>query len=376
VTDYGLAVEGRAVPYGRATPIVVSEAERAELGGLVRRRSAPQGLALRARIVLRCAEGLTNQAVAGEVGACAHTVGKWRERFAADRLLGLSDEPRSGAPRRLGDETIAALVARTLEAMPAGATHWSRRSMARATGLSASTVGRVWRAFGLQPHRQETFKLSTDPEFVEKVRDIVGLYLDPPDRALVLCVDEKTGVQALDRTQPLLPLRPGQAERRTHDYARHGTTSLFAALDVKAGTVIGRCSPRHRAAEFRGFLGTVEGAVPADLDVHVVLDNAGIHKTKLIRDWFAKRPRWRVHFTPTSASWLNQVERFFALLTDKALRRGVHRSTADLEAAIGAYIAATNADPKPFRWTKPADDILAAIQRFCTRTLHVHEAQL
>jgi transposase len=364
------------MPYGRATPILLSGPERAELEGLARRRKAPQGLALRARIVLRCAEGLTNQAVAGEVSACAHTVGKWRERFATARLAGLSDEPRSGAPRRIRDEAVAALVTRTLETMPAGATHWSRRSMAKAVGLSATTVGRVWRAFGLQPHRSETFKLSTDPAFVEKVRDIVGLYLAPPDRALVLCVDEKTGVQALDRAQPLLPMRPGQAERRTHDYARHGTTSLFAALDVKTGTVIGRCLPRHRAAEFRRFLDAVEAAVPADLDVHVVMDNAGIHKTKLIRDWFAKRPRWHVHHTPTSASWLNQVERFFALLTDKALRRGVHRSTAELEAAIEAYVAATNADPKPFRWTKSADDILAAVQRFCTRTLAVHEAQV
>src|SRR5688572_22917068 len=277
------------MPYGRATPIILSEPERAELESLARRRNAPHGLALRARIVLRCAAGLTNQAVAGEAGVCARTIGKWRERFAAARLGGLSDEPRSGAPRRIGDEAVAALVTRTLEAMPAGATHWSRRSMARAAGLSATTVGRVWRAFGLQPHRSETFKLSTDPAFAEKVRDIVGLYLAPPERALVLCVDEKTGVQALDRTQPLLPLRPGQAERRTHDYARHGTTSLFAALDIKTGTVIGRCLPRHRAAEFRRFLDAVEAAVPAGLDVHVVMDSAGIHKTKLIRDWFAKR---------------------------------------------------------------------------------------
>ncbi len=363
------------MPYGRATPIVLSGPERAQLEGLARRRNAPQGLALRARIVLRCAEGLTNQAVAGEVRVCAHTVGKWRERFAAARLAGLSDEPRSGAPRRIGDEAVAALVTRTLETMPEGATHWSRRSMARAAGLSATTVGRVWRAFGLKPHRSDTFKLSTDPEFVEKVRDIVGLYLAPPDRALVLCVDEKTGVQALDRTQPLLPMRPGQAERRTHDYARHGTTSLFAALDVRAGTVIGRCMPRHRAAEFRRFLDAVEAAVPADLDVHVVMDNAGIHKTALIRGWFAARPRWHVHRTPTSASWLNQVERFFALLTEKALRRGVHRSVAELEASIEAYIAATNAEPQPFRWTKSADDILAAVRRFCSRTLAVHEAQ-
>ena len=364
------------MPYGRATPIVLSGPERAELEGLARRRNAPQGLALRARIVLRCAEGLTNQAVAGEARVCAHTVGRWRERFAAARLAGLSDEPRSGAPRRIGDEAVAALVTRTLEAMPAGSTHWSRRSMARAAGLSATTVGRVWRAFGLRPHRSDTFELSTDPAFVGKVRDIVGLHLAPPDRALVLCVDEKTGVQALDRTQPLLPMRPGRAERRTHDHARHGTTSLFAALDIRTGTVIGRRLPRHRAAEFRRFLDAVEAAVPAGLDVHVVMDDAGIHETGLIRDWFAERPRWRVHHTPTSASWLNQVERFFALLTDKALRRGVHRSTAELEAGIEAYIAATNADPKPFRWTKSADDILAAVQRFCTRTLAVHEAQV
>ncbi len=370
------------MPYGRATPIVPREPERAEVEGLARRRSAPQGLALRARIALRCAAGLTNQAVAGQVGVCAHTIGKWRERFASGRLAGLSDEPRSGAPRRIEDEAVVALVTRTLATMPAGATHRSRRSMARAAGLSAATVGRVWRAFGLQPHRSETFKLSADPAFVEEVRDIVGLYLAPPERALVLCVDESwaaertNGVQALDRTQPLLSMRPGQAERRTHDYARHGTTSLFAALDIKTGTVIGRCLPRHRAAEFRRFLDAVEAAVPAGLDVHVVMDNAGIHKTKLIRDWFAKRPRWHVHHTPTSASWLNQVERFFALLTDKALRRGVHRSTAELEASIQAYIAATNADPKPFRWTKSADDILAAVQRFCARTLTVHEAQI
>ena len=364
------------MPYGRATPIVLNGPERVELEALVRRRKTMQDLALRARIVLRCADGLTNRMVAGEVGACAHTVGKWRERFAAARLAGLSDEPRSGAPRRIGDEAVAALVTRTLEAMPAGSTHWSRRSMARAAGLSATTVGRVWRAFGLRPHRSGTFKLSTDPEFVERVRDVVGLYLAPPDRALVLCVDEKTGVQALDRTQPVLPMRPGQVERRTHDYARHGTTSLFAALDVGAGTVIGRCLPRHRAAEFRRFLDAVEAAVPADLDVHVVMDNAGIHKAPLVRDRFAARPRWHVHHTPTSASWLNQIERFLALLTDRVLRRGVHRSTAELEAGIEAYIAATNADPKPFRWTKSANDILAAIQRFCARTLAVHEAQL
>jgi transposase len=244
--------------------------------------------------------------------------------------------------------------------------------MAKAVGHAPSTIHRIWQAFSLQPHRWETFKLSSDPLFVEKVRDIVGLYLSPPERAVVLCVDEKSQVQALDRTQPLLPMRPGQAERRTHDYTRHGTTSLFAALDVKAGTVIGKCMPRHRTQEFRKFLDEIERNVPADLDVHIVMDNYGTHKTKLIRNWFAKRPRWHVHYTPTSASWINQVERFFALLTDRAIRRGVFRSVADLERAIIAYIGATNADPKPFRWTKTADDILASIQRFCQRTLAAH----
>jgi transposase len=266
---------------------------------------------------------------------------------------------------------VAAVVTATLETLPVGRTHWSSRGMAKAAGLAPSTVQRIWKAFSLQPHRVETFKLSTDPLFVEKVRDIVGLYLSPPERALVLCVDEKSQIQALDRTQPLLQLRPGQAERRTHDYKRCGTTSLFAALDVKAGTVIGTCMPRHRAAEFRRFLDTVEARVPADLDIHVVMDNASSHKTKLIRDWFAKRPRWHVHYTPTSASWINQVERFFALLTDDAIRRSAHRSTAELEAAIKSYIDAHNADPKPFTWTKNADDILAAVQRFCQRTLTV-----
>jgi transposase len=265
------------------------------------------------------------------------------------------------------------VVTATLETLPTGRTHWSSRSMAKAAGLAPSTVQRIWQAFSLQPHRSETFKLSTDPLFVEKVRDIVGLYLTPPERALVLCVDEKSQIQALDRTQPLLPLRPGQVERHTHDYKRHGTTSLFAALDVKAGTIIGECLPRHRALEFRRFLNTVEQNVPKDLDIHVVMDNASSHKTKSIRDWFARRPHWHVHYTPTSASWINQVERFFGLLTDDQIRRGAHRSTAELEAAITAYIDARNADPKPFRWTKTADDILASIERFCHRTIAVQK---
>jgi transposase len=360
---------------GKAVAIDLTATERGELEALRRRHGTAQALALRARIVLLAAAGLSNSAIAEGLGIAKHTAGKWRNRFAAARLDGLHDEPRPGAPRQIGDDAIAETIRMTLESRPAGATHWSLRAMARATGYAPSTIHRIWQAFGLQPHRQETFKLSSDPMFVEKVRDIVGLYLDPPDRAVVLCVDEKSQIQALDRTQPLLPMRPGQAERRAHDYKRHGTTSLFAALDVAAGTVIGKCFKRHRASEFRRFLDHVEANVPADLEVHIVMDNVATHKTKPIRDWFAKRPRWHVHFTPTSASWLNQVERFFALLTDQALRRGVHRSTAALEAAIHAYLDAHNAAPKPFRWTKSADDILASIQRFCTRTLETHGLQ-
>lgn len=357
------------MPYRIPTSLALTEAERAELSSWARRRKTAQGLALRARIVLLAADGLSNTAIAAELATGKHTVGKWRERFGRLRVDGLLDEPRSGAPRRIGDEQVAELIDRTLSERPAGASHWSLRSMAQASGLSGSTVGRVWRAFGLQPHRAETFKLSTDPLFADKVRDIVGLYLAPPDRALVLCVDEKSQVQALDRTQPLLPLRPGQAERRTHDYVRHGTTSLFAALDVKAGTVLGRCYPRHRASEFRSFLDAIEASMPSDLDVHLVLDNSATHKTKAIRDWLLSHPRYHVHFTPTSASWINQVERWFGLLTDRAIRRGVHRSVDDLERDITAFIAATNADPKPFRWVKSADAILDNVKRFCLRTI-------
>lgn len=354
---------------GKASAIELSAEERVELESLARRRSTGQALAMRARIVLAAADGATNVRIAERLGVFRSTAGRWRERFALQRLGGLYDEPRPGAPRKIGDAQIAEVIRLTLETLPQGATHWSLRSMARASGYAPSTIHEVWRAFGLQPHRSETFKLSTDPLFVEKVRDIVGLYLDPPDRAVVLCLDEKSQIQALDRTQPLLPMRPGQAERRSHDYKRHGTLSLFAALDVAAGKVVGRCFPRHRASEFRKFLDTVEASVPADLDVHVIMDNVATHKTALIRNWFAKRPRWHVHFTPTSASWINQVERFFGLLTDQAIRRGVHRSTAELEAAIATYIETSNADPKPFRWTKSADDILASINRFCLRTL-------
>jgi transposase len=343
----------------------LSEAERAELGSLVARRNTAQALALRARIVLACAEGGQNKAIAARLGLDRQTVGKWRRRFLEHRLDGLRDEPRSGTPRTIEDARIEAVIVRTLETLPPDATHWSSRSMARESGLSISTVQRIWRAFGLQPHRLETFKLSTDPDFVGKVRDVVGLYVSPPEHALVLCVDEKSQIQALDRSQPVLPMRPGQPARRSHDYKRHGTTSLFAALDIATGRVIAQCFPRHRAAEFRKFLDEIEANVPKDLDVHLVMDNYATHKTPLIRAWFAKRPRWHVHLTPTSSSWLNQVERFFALITEKKIRRGVYRSVAALKADIEAFIEQHNAEPKPFRWTKSADQILASIERFC-----------
>jgi transposase len=356
-----------------AVRIELSKDEHAELSARLRRRKVGRADAMRAEIVLLAADGMSNLAIADRLGIMRVTVALWRKRFATKRLDGLTDEPRPGAPRKIGDDKIAEVVTTTLEKLPATATHWSTRSMARASGLAPSTIHRIWQAFSLQPHRSETFKLSTDPLFVEKVRDIVGLYLNPPDRAVVLCVDEKTQVQALDRTQPILPLRPGQAERRTHDYKRHGTTSLFAALDVQTGKVIGKCMPRHRATEFHRFLGMVEKNVPAGLDVHVIMDNASSHKTKLIRNWFARRPRWHAHFTPTSASWISQVERFFALLTDEQIRRGAHRSVRELEAAITAYIETRNADPKPFRWVRSADDILAAVERFCHRTIAVQD---
>lgn len=343
----------------------LSAAERSELTSLVARRNTAQALALRARIVLACAEGIQNKEVAERLQVDNKTVTKWRRRFVEHRLDGLRDEPRSGTPRTIDDARIEAVIVRTLESTPPDATHWSSRSMARQSGLSVSTVQRIWRAFGLQPHRLESFKLSTDPDFVAKVRDVVGLYVTPPAHAIVLCVDEKSQIQALDRSQPLLPMRPGQPARRSHDYKRHGTTSLFAALDIATGHVIGKCYPRHRATEFRKFLDEIEANVPADLDVHLVMDNYATHKTPLIRNWLARRPRWHVHLTPTSSSWLNQVERFFALLTDKQIRRGVHRSIAALHDTIASFIEQHNADPKPFRWTKSADDILASIERFC-----------
>lgn len=348
--------------------LVLSGEERTTLEQWTRRRKTAQALALRARIVLACARGQTNSTVAHTLGVTRPTVGKWRSRFVRDRLDGLLDEPRVGAPRTVTDAEIEAVVRGTLESTPSAATHWSTRSMATRVGLSQTTIVRIWHAFGLQPHRVETFKLSTDPQFIEKVRDIVGLYLNPPDRAVVLSVDEKSQIQALDRTQPLLPLRPGQVERRTHDYKRHGTTSLFAALDAHAGTVIGKCFPRHRAIEFRKFLDQIDASVPPDLDVHLIVDNASTHKTALIRRWLAKRPRFHMHFTPTSSSWINMVERLFSGLTTQQLRRGAHRSTEELEAAIHRYLSTHNDNPKPFVWTKTADEILASVARFCQRT--------
>jgi transposase len=349
--------------------LIVSPSERATLEQWVRRRSTAQGVALRARIVLACTTGeRTDVDIARELQVHRDTVGEWRRRFQRARLDGLLDEPRPGARRRISDRMVERVITETLETTPADATHWSTRSMARATGMSQSAIARIWKAFALQPHRVETFKLSKDPLFIDKVRDIVGLYLAPPERALVLCVDEKSQIQALDRSAPVLPLRPGQAERRTHDYVRHGTTTLFAVLDVKTGTVIGECHPRHRAVEFRRFLDTIDAAVPAACEIHLILDNYATHKTAAIRRWLAKRPRYHVHFTPTSASWLNLVERWFVELTEKPIRRGVHRSTRELETAIRQYLTVTNETPKPFVWHKTADEILASVARFCQRT--------
>ena len=295
-------------------------------------------------------------------------VGKWRSRFLEARLEGLYDEPRPGAPRKVSDDEVERVVIRTLESTPGGETHGSTRGLAKATGLSRMTIRRIWRAFGLQPHRTDTFKLSPDPLLIEKVRDIVGLSMNPPDHALGLCVDEKSQIQALDRTQPRLPLRPGQWERRTHDYQRHGTTSRFAALEWKTRKVIAQLKRRHRSLEFRQFLDRIEAQVPAGLDVHIIVDNYGTHKTAILRKWFAKRPRFHVHFTPSYGSWINLVERWFAELTNQRIRRGVFRSVKELEAAIREYIDVHNEDPKPFVWTKTADQILASIARYAQRT--------
>jgi len=347
--------------------LTLTTQENNQLCEWARRGKTSQALALRSRIVLAAAEGMPNLEVARRLRVTKQTVSKWRGRFLKRRLDGLLDEPRPGQPRKIGDAEIERVIALTLNSKPREATHWSTRLMATRSGLNQTAVSRIWRAFGLQPHRQETFKLSTDPLFIDKVRDIVGLYLSPPERAVVLCVDEKSQIQALSRSQPVLPLTFGVVERRTHDYLRHGTTSLFAALDLATGHVIGELHRRHRSAEFQQFLRTIDAAVPAALDVHLVLDNYGTHKTPTIKRWLAHHPRFRVHFTPTSASWLNLVERWFGLLTERQIKRGSHRSTLALEQAIRDYLATYNRDPRPFVWTKSADEILQSVARFCTR---------
>jgi transposase len=360
----------RPMRTGRPIPILsVSDEERETLQQWTRRPKTAQALALRARIILACADGKTNTEVAARLGVTKQMVGKWRSRFLEKRLNGLLDEPRPGTPRKMSDKEVERVLTMTLETTPKNATHWSTRALAEASGLSHSSVHRIWRAFSLAPHRTETFKLSKDPLFIDKVRDVVGLYMNPPDKALVLCVDEKAQIQALDRSQPVLPMRPGQAERRTHDYTRNGTTSLFAALDTKTGKVIGQLHRRHRSIEFRKFLDKIDESVPPGLDIHLILDNYGTHKTVTIRRWLVKRPRFHLHFTPTGSSWINMVERWFALITEKQLRRGVFHSTPDLEKTIRNYLEIYNANPKPFIWTKTADEIFATIARFCKRTL-------
>jgi transposase len=355
------------MPIPVALAVELTDQERSQLEGWARRRTSAQALALRARIVLLAADGLNNTEIAGRLGLAVGSVRKWRKRFVDQRLDGLPDEPRPGRPRTVTDEQVEEVIVKTLETTPKDATHWSTRSMAREVGLTQSAVHRIWKAFGLQPHRQETWKLSKDPLFIDKVRDVVGLYLNPPERAVVLCVDEKSQIQALDRTAPILPMLPGTPERATHDYRRSGTSSLYAALDLTTGQVIGRLHARHRAIEFKRFLQTLDREVPDDLAVHVVLDNSSTHKTPAIQKWLAAHPRFVLHFTPTSSSWLNLVERWFAELTTKLLRRGTHRSVRHLNADIRAWIETWNDDPKPFVWTKTADEILESIARYCTR---------
>jgi transposase len=347
--------------------LALTDEERSTLERWARRRTSGQALALRCRIVLACAEGASNAAVAKRLGISRPMVTKWRSRFVARRLEGLADEPRPGAARTITDEQVEQVLVTTLETTPTDATHWSTRSLARQVGMSQSAISRIWRAFGLKPHLVDTFKLSTDPQFIEKVRDIVGLYLNPPQTALVLCVDEKTQVQALDRTAPILPLLPGTPQRATHDYTRHGTTNLYAALEVASGKVISQMAPRHRAVEFRRFLALVDRTVPAGLDVHVICDNSSTHKTEAIGRWLVRHPHFQLHFTPTYSSWLNLVERWFSELTTKWLRRGTHRSVAELTHSIQSWIDTWNADPRPFVWTKTADEILDTIATYCQR---------
>jgi transposase len=348
--------------------LVLSDEERSTLERWARRPKSPMSLAQRSRIVLACADGLDNVAVAEKVGVNQATVGKWRRRFVADRLEGLVDEPRPGAPRTIADDDVERVVVTTLEARPENATHWSTRDLAKKVGMSPASVGRIWQAFGLKPWQTDTFKLSEDPLFIDKVRDIVGLYLNPPDKAVVLCVDEKTGIQALDRTQPILPMRPGQVERRTHDYKRNGIIDLFAALNLATGEVLHHLRAQHRAVEFKKFLAAIDRAVPAELDVHLVLDNSSTHKTPAVHTWLLRHPRFHLHFTPTSGSWLNLVERWFAELTRRLLRRSAHTTVKDLTADLNRWIATWNDNPRPFVWHKTADEILDTLSRYLQRT--------
>ncbi len=347
--------------------LVLTEEERETLQRWSRRAKSSQALALRCRIVLACADGANNQEVAQRLGCHLATVRKWRSRFVAKRLDGLVDEDRPGRPATITIDQVEAVVVATIEEMPPNATHWSRASMAKKSGLSASTIGRIWRDFSLKPHLTDTFKLSTDPLFVEKVVDVVGLYHNPPEKAVVLCVDEKSQIQALNRSQPVLPMMPGMPERRTHDYERNGITTLFAAFDIADGSVISELHRRHRATEFKKFLVTIDKTVPEGLAIHVVCDNYGTHKTPAIRDWLAAHPRVTMHFTPTGSSWLNQVERWFAYLTDDKIRRGSHKSVQTLEADIRAWIKAWNDNPKPFVWKKTAEEILDSLARYLQR---------
>lgn len=348
------------------TPIILEAPMRDRLQTMARSRTLPAGIVRRARIILMAADGAFNIHIAQKVGLSASMVGYWRKRFVADGIEGLADGPRSGRPRTIGDQQIADTIRMTVDTKPPdGTTHWSTRSMAAATGLSNATIARIWQAFGLRPHRSKHFKLSTDPQFVEKVRDIVGLYLNPPDKAMVLCVDEKSQIQALDRTQPQLPMGLGYVEGFTHDYVRHGTTTLFAALDIASGQVLAQCKKRHRHQEFLAFLKHIEANVPSDLDVHLVVDNYATHKHSKVRNWLAARPRYHIHYVPTYSSWLNQVEIWFNIITQKAIRRGTFKSVKQLVGKIERFVENHNAKSKPFAWTATADSILQKVKRLC-----------